>query len=83
MIGKINRDRTKSVKFYDGPYKKILDLAKIVQKADRDNRNKKFVYLTTDRQIFDFNEYTNLFQLGFDLYSDKLSLDDVKNKQKC
>ena len=52
-----------------------------VKKRISDSKNKNFVCTNTDGTQYEFNQYRDLNQLGNEIYSDKISLDDAKNEQ--
>ena len=81
LIGKINAGKTKSIRFYDGTNKKLVDLAKRVRKETKENKNKSFVCTSSHGTQYDFNQYINLNQFGSEIYSGELSLKEAKDKQ--
>ena len=82
LIGKINNNKTKSIKFRGKLVEKIERLRKRVNEEDKENKSKKHSLVKLMRNDeYDLKKYGKLADFGNNLCNDKLSLDEGKNEQ--
>ena len=81
LIGKINTDKTKSIGFYDRKNKDAIALVNTINKVIENIDGKKFVFVPSKEDPYDFNKYTHLNQFGNNIYSGKTLLNKAKNEQ--
>ena len=81
LIGKINIGNPTRIGYYDGKNKTAVDFVNEINKKIRTNKNKNFVFISTNGTQYDFNQYRDLNQFGNDIYSDEISLDEARDEQ--
>ena len=63
-IGKVNRDKPRSIEFYSEKDKKLEDLVNRSKIGIKENRHKKSVYTTGSNKQYDFNQHRDLYSFG-------------------
>ena len=81
LIGEINTDKTKSTGFYDRKNTDVIALANKINKTIEKIDSKKFVFVPSKGDPYDFNKYIHLNQFGNNIYSGKTLLNKAKNEQ--
>ena len=79
LTGKINAEKTGSIKFENGKSEKLRELIKKIKKETKENKGKKFVHTTYDK-TYNFSKYTDLKLFGNEIYEGELSLDEAKKE---
>ena len=70
----------KSIGFY-GENQTALTLVNKINKVIKKIKNKKFVFVPSEDNPYDFNKYTRLREFGGEIYSSETSLDEARNNR--
>ena len=70
----------KSIGFY-GENQTALTLVNKINKVIKKIKNKKFVFVPSEGNPYDFNKYTRLREFGGEIYSSETSLDEARNNR--
>ena len=86
LISKINKNKTKAIKFYGEPDEKFKDIVERVNKEKKENEENddkefSFTETTAGGKKYDFRKYSRLTKFENKLFKNKISLNEAKDQQ--